>query len=703
VLYTLLRQVTELDEARARAAVAIAERERILDSGPDGYYIHVDLYTEVIEADLTPSDRVRFNERYAEALRQSGAAYQGQRARHLLGAEQPREAWRCAADVAQRAQDLHRYGEAHAYWTMAASIVEKIDDPDVPADERQRMRQRAAEAAHRGGDHDSALQILDELAADLHRPLPNWWHVMRARYLARAGRLQEALAEYESAERDADNCPPEDRANIAAHFAELLVQLGRYGRAREVASKALALARDRRACVSPLVLAGSVLGFSQACLEDPASGRATIEAALAAAEKHGMPADVLCAHLWLAELLIGPLNELDSGIEVALAGAARAERSGLGRTHGARLRAVAASGLFRAGRWAEAKAVIDTGLEYDPSGAAAVELLLARTKVGLGCGDLDAGERDLAAIEALTAGCGSVRHVLPLLTLRAGLALWRGDYQQAGDVVNTALSRYDGQTEDLEMRVVLVWHGLRAAADASPRRRTNRGQPGDPRAAVDERVAALREAASHLNEDSANAAVPVRDAVDGYLALCEAELSRADGKQDVEAWERAVEAWLRRRHPYPAAYALLRLAEARYLTGSFVNAAAARTLREAHRLAMDLGARPLAREIEGLAKQVRVELQPSRETPDAVPCPTPSATGPLARLTPREAEVLALVADGKTNQRIGSILKIRPSTVGVHINRILNKLDVDNRLLASNIFRDSQITSRRDGGDTLRS
>jgi len=51
-------------------------------------------------------------------------------------------------------------------------------------------------------------------------------------------------------------------------------------------------------------------------------------------------------------------------------------------------------------------------------------------------------------------------------------------------------------------------------------------------------------------------------------------------------------------------------------------------------------------------------------------------------LTDRELEVLGLVADGKSNQEIGSLLQIGAGTVKVHVNHILDKMGVDNRTAA---------------------
>ncbi|MEV0223782.1 response regulator transcription factor [Streptomyces sp. NPDC050704] len=49
---------------------------------------------------------------------------------------------------------------------------------------------------------------------------------------------------------------------------------------------------------------------------------------------------------------------------------------------------------------------------------------------------------------------------------------------------------------------------------------------------------------------------------------------------------------------------------------------------------------------------------------------------PLARLTPREREVLALIAQGKSNGAIAQELVVSEAAVGKHIGSILTKLDL---------------------------
>ena len=49
---------------------------------------------------------------------------------------------------------------------------------------------------------------------------------------------------------------------------------------------------------------------------------------------------------------------------------------------------------------------------------------------------------------------------------------------------------------------------------------------------------------------------------------------------------------------------------------------------------------------------------------------------PWVRLTPREREVLHLLAEGKSNKEVASSLRISPKTVETHRSRIMSKLDV---------------------------
>jgi DNA-binding NarL/FixJ family response regulator len=55
----------------------------------------------------------------------------------------------------------------------------------------------------------------------------------------------------------------------------------------------------------------------------------------------------------------------------------------------------------------------------------------------------------------------------------------------------------------------------------------------------------------------------------------------------------------------------------------------------------------------------------------------------LARLTPREREILLLVGEGLTNRQIGLRLYLSEKTVKNHISRMLAKLGVERRVQAA--------------------
>ncbi|MFD9734498.1 response regulator [Umezawaea sp. NPDC059074] len=68
---------------------------------------------------------------------------------------------------------------------------------------------------------------------------------------------------------------------------------------------------------------------------------------------------------------------------------------------------------------------------------------------------------------------------------------------------------------------------------------------------------------------------------------------------------------------------------------------------------------------------------------------------PGTTLTRREAEVLALVADGLSNQAIGSRLHLTEGTVKSHLARVYTKLDVGSRTAAIAAATDLGILRRR--------
>jgi NarL family two-component system response regulator LiaR len=90
-----------------------------------------------------------------------------------------------------------------------------------------------------------------------------------------------------------------------------------------------------------------------------------------------------------------------------------------------------------------------------------------------------------------------------------------------------------------------------------------------------------------------------------------------------------------------------------------------------------------------IARKVLQELSRPSEHP-----PTPDP------LTPREVEVLQLVAQGRSNQEIADLLVISETTVRTHVSNILNKLHLASRTQAALYALREGLASLEDASET---
>jgi DNA-binding CsgD family transcriptional regulator len=167
------------------------------------------------------------------------------------------------------------------------------------------------------------------------------------------------------------------------------------------------------------------------------------------------------------------------------------------------------------------------------------------------------------------------------------------------------------------------------------------------------------------------------------LRSAEAEWSRVTGQSDPDRWAESARAWEALGYPVPAGYARWRQAEALLAQGA-PRSAAAEALTRARALADGFGARLLVAEVDALARRARIELAvpPGGGVPDD-PAPEATTITDELGLTPREREVLTLVAEGRSNRQIADALFISAKTASVHVSNILAKLGVASRVEAA--------------------
>jgi DNA-binding NarL/FixJ family response regulator len=130
----------------------------------------------------------------------------------------------------------------------------------------------------------------------------------------------------------------------------------------------------------------------------------------------------------------------------------------------------------------------------------------------------------------------------------------------------------------------------------------------------------------------------------------------------------------------------MRIHEADVATDGAAAARAADALRRAHETAARLEAGPLLEDTEALSRRARISVDIA-----AVASITHSDVSRLG-LTPREAEVLALVAAGRTNREIGAELYVSEKTASVHVSNILRKLGVTSRVEAAAVAQRLGVT-----------
>jgi DNA-binding CsgD family transcriptional regulator len=479
--------------------------------------------------------------------------------------------------------------------------------------------------------------------------------------------------------------PSEELARALAAQGQLLMLLAHQTDARARCEEAVAVARQINAraveghALTTLGTTLGILGHTEAGIADLEQGRDI-------ATELGNVDDLGRVHANLATVLEMAGRSADA-VEVFLAGADVVRKFGALGRYGPSLLPDAANALLSLGRREEAERVLDEVFDLDLRWPGHwVRPLTIRGTLQLRTGDLVAARADFQRILEESRAPLDPQNATPVFAGLAETAIWDGRLADARAAAADGLEVLATSEEPFWI-TELCRTALAVEAAAAEQARARH-------ASVDEQVA--RDLAAGLIE-RARVATTAPDVVPtpvvkANLLSAEAEWSRAIGPSDPGRWASSAQAWEALGYPWPAGYARWREAEALLAQGA-PRQAAGTALAKARMLASGLGARLLTAEIDSLGRRARIGLALPAEggAPDDPAQGPASATGELG-LTPREREVLALVAEGRTNREIAEALFISDKTASVHVSNILAKLGVANRGQAAAVAHRLRLT-----------
>ncbi len=667
VSHDLLARVAPLSADALDQALRVAiEGHVLVRTGVAAYAFRHALLGEAVYDDLLPGERMRLHTAYAEAVRElSGGNAAADLARHALASHDLPTALVASVQAGEQALSAGGPEEAARHFTTALEVYDRAAPQLAEPPDEAELVARAAEALSATGRPETAVALVERRLQALPADAP-----ARARARLTLARV-EAMRETEMAEPPSliseealalvGPEPTPLRARVLASHASMLVYDRRVEEARATADEALELA-DRLDLPRVATDVGMTLILLEQRGDAGERSRLKLKRLLHDAQSRGDVAGELRGHFRLANMDY-ELGRLEAARETWALTAELARRSGRPWTvYGGLGRMLSAVMAVMQGEWDDALTVADFA-EEDPPPTARAMLDAVRVAVAAGRGEVSALDR-LPAMrerwhrEGLIAIVGGAA-AMELLARRDGAAAAVALYDDICDLMVPLWGPRFGA------RVRLAALALAAVADEAPR--TPTAARDDARALAD-RIAAEGIGAITAQEDDDR---PFSIEGRAWSVRLEAEHLRAvwllGGEVDLsdllDRWGRSRALFAELGHRLEEARARARLAPVLRAVGRADEAR--QQVDAARRTAQDLGATPLLEELGGSGGS------PAR----------------VAELTPREEEILALVAAGRSNAEIGRQLFISAKTASVHVSNVMGKLGASSRTEAVALAR----------------
>jgi DNA-binding CsgD family transcriptional regulator/tetratricopeptide (TPR) repeat protein len=671
--HALLPAVTGLDDYAVEDALRpIVDRQLLVPAG-DGYVFRHALIRSAVYEDLLPGERTRLHAGFAEALVASPSLVPEGRApaevaNHWYAAGAHRRALTAAWDAAASAQRSLAYEEQHRMLERVLELWPLVTDAESRIGvDRAAVLVLAAGACLFGGNGERGRELataaLDEIdaTAEPMRAVEALEFRSRLEHRISGGGGEDVEAALRLLPDDPD-LPA--RGRLLGQQAHLILMAGDYERSRLLGKEIWRIAeqaddarlRYRARIVQSVVV--SEAGDHESALE-------LVGEAAELAKRWRNPDDLLTAMLYESAALISFACDYERAAAVLRPAIVQARRVGMASMRGTMLASNLAMCLFKLGEWEELDEVLAEALASAPPPLYRSGLLFSHIDLSTARGAL------AVAAESVAESVSIVEDHPDAEWIQQGQYASQLRMMVAQDGPVAAAHQLWRALADQRLlgRPVFAWPVLEvggriqvALLDQAGRDQGTRDEAARLRAALD---AVSRDLPAATRRDQAWRLT--------YLA------GTTNGGGSPPAWNAAVDQWRDLKMPYHAARALAGGARADLEAGDRSSAVA--KLREAATIAAGLGAVPLAQEVEQLAARARLVL-----TPDAGRISGPVSGDAAERrhgLTPRELEVLRLIADGRSNRQIAADLFISANTAGVHVSRILAKLGVTTRTEAA--------------------